>query len=284
MRLALVGAVLHAAPAAEPAPRIHAVTAPFGEVRVVARADVPRALREGKAARLAARRFLGLDVPPFGIVEQRLAGRSPGRSTTAFTFYWPFRDLPPPRGRSLSTDSLLRHEIGHDLFTRFLVPRTGGNQYGSDAPDWLDEMAAVAFEDESEGCRRRTDAGLRARRGGLIPLARFLGMSHPEWSAGSSGLAPPLGAVVIESRSPETAGFYATVRVLLDFLLDRLGAARTIPGLAAEARAGRPLDRWLLGHVARDRAGGLAGLDSEISAFIRSDPRYSRVRTCIDGG
>lgn len=282
--LALAGAAVQAMPPAEPALRAHSSRARFGEIHVVARADIPRALREGEAARRAARRVFGIQAPPFAIVDQRLASRSPAGTAAPYTYYWPFRDTPAAAPGILSTDTLLRHEIGHDLFIRFLVPSTRGNQYGGDAPDWLDEMAAVAFEDEDEGRRRRADVRLRAERGALIPLARFTAMPHPEWSAGTSASAPLAGAAVIQPRSAETGSYYATVRALLDLLIDRLGDGRAITLLAAEARAGRPLERWLVDHVARDRTAGLAGLDSEISAFIRSNPRYTKGRKGVNGG
>ncbi|HEX8483404.1 MAG TPA: hypothetical protein VF650_16010 [Allosphingosinicella sp.] len=249
-------------------------TAPFGGVIAPTAADAEEAVAGGTVARDAARRFLGLEAPPFLI-----AAQSPGTSPAAgctFVFPWHFpqavaggRRLPP---------QVLPHEIGHALFIRFLVPETGKEEYGGGAPDWLDEMAAIAFESPGGVRKRRIEARDAAERGALMPLARLLSMPHPEWSArraqASAAPEPRTGP----PRSTDTPAFYATLRALLDFLIERTGDERVIKRLAEQARADAPLDRWLLAHVPGAAGKGLSRLDAQIAAFVLTNPAYDEAR------
>jgi hypothetical protein len=252
-------------------------------VHVTARADMRRAFREASAAKRTASNALGLNIPHLIIVDQRLADEDVARSGSGLIYLWPFPGSGDVRQSSAPPATLLRHEIGHDLFIRFLVPRTQQDQYGGAAPDWLDEMAAVAFEAPVEKRMRRAGARRFAEEGGLIPLARLLAMTHPEWRG--HGDAPAAGAVVRSPRSAETPAFYATVQALLDLLIDRTGSERVVRDLADQVRAGAPLDAWLLTHGSRTGpAAGLDRLDAEISAFVLSDPRYAKAWSAMAPG
>lgn len=257
----------------EPPREMVARAAPFGGVIAPTAADAEEGLAGGMVARDAARRFLGLEAPPFLIAEKSSATpTAPGSCT--FVFSWRF----PRTGegeRRLPTD-VLPHEIGHDLFIRFLAPGTGKDEYGGGAPDWLDEMAAIAFEDPGGVRRRRGEARRHAERGALIPLERLLSMTHPEWSARSAA-AGDAGATTHQPRSAETPAFYATVRALLDFLIARTGDERIIRRLAEQVRSDAPLDRWLLARLPGG-AKDLGRLDAQIAAFVLTSAAYDETR------
>ena len=246
--------------------------ASFGGVLAPTGKDVEEALAAGLVAQDAARRFLALEVPPFLIAPE--SASSPLPAGCAFLFSWGFR-RGGAGGPRLPTH-VLPHEIGHTLFIRFLVPRTGNEEYGGGAPDWLDEMAAIAFEDAGGVRMRRGEARRHAEGGALIPLARLLSMPHPEWSARRVAPGAPAGSPISQPNSGDTPAFYATLRALLDFLIDRTGSERVVGLLAEQVRAGAPLDRWLLtnaGHGAA--AGGLEKLDAEVAAFVLTDAAYN---------
>ena len=272
----LFAAMAGSAPACppEPAAGMVAKAAPFGGAIAPTAGDAAEAVAAGLLAQKAARRFLGLDAPPFLIAEAS-PGTVPPAGGCAFVFPWHF---PRPGGGGPRLPShVLPHEIGHTLFIRFLAPRTGKHEYGGGAPDWLDEMAAMAFEN-AEGVRmRRSEARRHAMLGALIPLERLLSMPHPEWSArqGTAGADPP----VSQPGSPDTPAYYATVRALFDWLVNRTGDERVIRLLADQARAGVPLDQWLLDHAGyRDRATTLGRLDAGIAAFVLTDPAYQQAQ------
>lgn len=253
--------------------------APFGGVIAPTAVDAEEAVAAGILAQQAARRFLGLEAPPF-LVAARSPETLPTPGGCTFLFPWNF-----PRTRAgaprLPTH-VLPHEIGHTLFIRFLVPRTGIDEYGGGAPDWLDEMAAIAFEDPSGVRMRRMEARRHAERGALIPLARLLSMPHPEWSARQTAAGAAAESPIRQPRSAETPAFYATLRALLDFLIDRTRNERVLRLLAEQARADAPLDRWLLGHSGPGAAAkGLSGLDAEIRAFVLTNPAYNETRKNI---
>lgn len=246
----------------EPAAGVFARTAPFGGVIAPTAAQAEEAEAAGLLARDAARRFLGLDVPPFLIAPAGPKAGEP-RGGCAFVFPWRFAPSDGPRLPA----HVLPHEIGHDIFIRFLAPRTGSADYGGGAPDWLDEMAAMAFEPAEGVAMRRAEAQRHAERGALIPLERLLAMPHPEWSA--RGEAPAGDSAVSEPGSSETPAYYATVRALFDYLVDRTRDERVIRLLTEQVRAGAPLDRWLLAR-APSGATDLSALDSELSGFVLS--------------
>jgi hypothetical protein len=137
----------------------------FGHVRVDP-GNVQAATDEGEAAYSAARTLLGLRKPRFAVMDMARTGYKFGDRLPDGTpvYVWQFNKIaderwPPPT-------YILRHEIGHDLFIRYLVPDTKGDQYGGDAPDRLDEMAAVAFEGDALRASRRRDllgSGTRVR-------------------------------------------------------------------------------------------------------------------------
>lgn len=243
--------------------------APFGGAIAPTAADAEDAVAGGMIARDSARRFLGLEAPPFLIADES-SGTPPAPGGCTFVFSWRF----PRAGERRLPTQVLPHEIGHDLFLRLLVPRTGKDEYGGGAPDWLDEMAAIAFEDAGGIRGRRSDARRHAERGALIPLARLLSMTHPEWSARPAATGAPAGPATHQPRSADTPAFYATLRALLDFLIDRTGDERVIRSLAEQVRAGASLERWLLARVPGAAGKGLSRLDAQIAAFVLTNPAY----------
>ena len=248
--------------------------ASFGGVIAPDAASADAAVAAGIVAQHAARRFLGLEVPPFLIASASAALPSSPDGCT-FRFRWSF---PAAAGEVPRLPShVLPHEIGHAIFIRFLVPNSGKDQYGGDAPDWLDEMAAMACEDPAGAQMRRADTLRHARRGALLPMARFLSMSHPEWSARPITEPGTDDRATRQPRSSDTPAFYATTRALFDFLIDRTDDEQIVRVLADRVRAGMPLNRWLLANVAAGSGRrGLAGLDVEDHGVRADQPGLCR--------
>ncbi|UUL83174.1 hypothetical protein [Sphingomonas qomolangmaensis] len=269
--------------------RISRVEASFGYVEVGAD-EVETALTEGRAAHIAAREVLALPDMRFGIADLQ-GGNSKWVSVSsdgAPVYGWMFNNKSGDR-KPIPPSYALRHEIGHDLFIRYLVPSSRHDQYGGDAPDWLDEMAAVAFEGEELTASRRRDAARFARTGTLIPLNRFFTMTHPEATAESASTtaesasttagpasAPSRQTVRIRlAVSEDTPRFYAMGRAFYEFLVDRTKSTAIVAELATAFRKGEPLDRWVLtrtGHEGPPTS--LEALDADFRAWIASDRRY----------
>lgn len=220
----------------------------FGYV-LVAPEDVSAAINEGYATRLAAEKVLLLKDVTFAVVEQGSGDFQWGGTTEdgLKTYTWTF-----PHGsrrfKPRPAITILRHEIAHDLFARHLVPTTSDRQYGTDAPDWLDEMAAVAFEGIDQRSSRKRDA----RNKGLLTLTTLLRMTHPELGAPvvrEAGQAFASGPV----SSDQTIPFYATVSCLYEFLSEKTGDEGIVAELAAAFTRGENLELWLLDRLGYDR-------------------------------
>lgn len=163
----------------------------FGYV-IVHHLETQTAMAEGQAAKPAAREVLGLADVRFAIVEANYTDMGWGElSKESYPVYrWAFKNASDPSSIRLP-DYVLRHEIGHDLFVRYLVPNTQSGQYGGDAPDWLDEMAAIAFEGTEQKTGRRRVVSILAEASKLMPLSKFLVMTHLELE-NSSPPPPPM--------------------------------------------------------------------------------------------
>lgn len=236
--------------------------------------DVPAAIAEGSAAKEGAERFFLIPDVTFAIVEEGVSER--GRSPLADGYVvhmWPFPNGPLRHAPRPATH-VLRHEIGHDLFVRHLVPRTTQDQYGSDAPDWLDEMAAIAFEGTEQELERRLMARMDADQVSLLPLPRLFSMAHPEFGrkiAISSGKTFAFGT----PQSADTSRFYSTIRVLLDFLVDRTGTEAIVAELAAAFVRGESLGAWTAERVGYGKgAKSIEKMDADFLRWFAHDPRY----------
>jgi hypothetical protein len=251
----------------------------------VSAADVKTAIDEGQAAQAAARGVLALPDVRFGITDQ---GGTNGQWVNLAAdgkpvYTWVFRRRPGDR-KPVPSSYALRHEIGHDLFIRYLAPSSRDDQYGGDAPDWLDEMAAVAFEGAELTASRRRDAARFARGATLLPLGRFLTMTHPEWA---SRPPPAPSSEIVQIRlatSEDSPQFYAMSRAFYDFLVDRTKSTAIVAELAGAFRKGERLDRWILSRTGHGgRKGGMGALNAEFLAWIASDERYDVVGARGDG-
>ena len=247
----------------------------FGYIEVEA-ADARAAISEGEAAQVAAREVLALHNVRFGIATPRsLRDNWVTLSPSGKPVYsWVFSNKSADRNHR-PPSHVLRHEIGHDLFIRYLVPSSRQDQYGGDAPDWLDEMAAVAFEDEKLTASRRRQAARFAKEDTLIPLSRYLSMSHPEALAGAP--ATPTKQVRMRlATSAESPQFYAMGRAFYDFLVDRTKNKAIIAELAAAFRSGQPLEQWILTRTGYlEKPDGLSVMDADLQSFIALDERYA---------
>lgn len=249
----------------------------FGHLEVTSR-DVSRATKIGVSVQRTARDVLGMTDVKFLIIDAGLTNLKWGDTTPSGlpVYPWSFAhgrvdlSVQPP-------DHILSHEIGHDLFRRYLVPSTRSQQYGTDAPDWLDESVAVAFEASEQKEERRCHALEHLRSGTLIPIQRYLTMSHPDSNAtpGVSNSDQAQGFVLAPSFSPETPVFYAMSLAFHEYLVDRLGSTSVLGDIARASLGGEPTDQWILERLRGARGIGETGqLDHDFALWLTSQERY----------
>ncbi|TRO96191.1 hypothetical protein FKB34_05680 [Glycocaulis profundi] len=156
------------------------------------------------------------------------------------------RDMDQPR--AVRQRSSIRHELGHLFLMSAFLPNTRPPQYGGDAPDWLDEAAAVAMETPAVLRQRRAHFAGQIIAGRVKPLLDFVVDEHPLYASRA------LQALVEEAQSREAAvPIVLEVRLqevdldedsIADFYAQSLA---TVDFLAETTR-----DSQILGRIARD--------------------------------
>ena len=176
----------------------------------------------------------------------------------------------------------LAHEIGHKLFIATIWGSNRSGQYGGDAPDWLDEAAAILMETESLAQVRREQFIASVNNKELIPLSQYLLMTHP---ALERSLVKPRDAATAPERSVSIHTrhlqgqdaqaltiFYAQTRGFVDYLLARTGEDRVFLDIAEHLKAGGSMAAWLRDGPTARRAAlpqTLEGLDADFRAWAR---------------
>ncbi len=253
----------------------------FGYV-LVRKSDKQAAIREGVAAKSKATTELGLSDAEFGIADEHCSefGWDEPDKDNIVVYPWVFRAAQSPE-KSAPEINILRHEIGHSLFIRLVIPSTQAIQYGGDAPDWLDEMAAVSFEAPKDRAIRRCELSLYARTSGLLPFKRFLSMTHPEHQ-GETASSQRSGLTSFAPSSKETQVFYAMVNSFLDYLGARLKGRRVIPALASAFKRREPLGEFIVGELKlKNEGGNFRELDADFKSWMASDRRIQKAAKCF---
>lgn len=248
----------------------------FGYLQLAPR-DVDHAAEIGGSVRRRARDILGIADVRFLIVDGRHTKWRWGDTTPAGLPVYPWSFAHGKVAVAQPPDHILAHEIGHDLFRRYVVPGTHPGQYGTDAPDWLDESVAIAFEDAEQKAQRRCEAFRHLKAGTLISIDRFLTMEHPDLAA-----APSAG-VAGQSRdfassptvSPLTPVFYAMSLAFFEYLVDRTGSISILGDVARIFNKGEAPDRWIKIKIAGSNSeGSTAILDHDFVTWLSADARY----------
>jgi hypothetical protein len=252
----------------------------FGFV-VVLKNDKRAAIREGVAAKKKAKSELDLNAPEFGIIDERCTKLGWGEPDVdnIIVYPWVFHVARSPE-ISAPEINILRHEIGHSLFIRFLIPSSQAIQYGGDAPDWLDEMAAVSFEATKDRAIRRCELSLYARTSGLLPFKRFLSMKHPE-HRGKVDISQERELTSFALRSKETLVFYAMVSGFDEYLRARLIGRRVILELVRAFKREEPLGEFIMSQLnLKNEGNNFHKLDEDFRAWMASDRRMRKAAEC----
>lgn len=187
----------------------------------------------------------------------------------------------------------LAHELGHLWFRAMFDQGTQSEgaqpRYGSDAPDWIDEMAAVLAENDALTEQRRAALAPYARASGaegFYPLAEYLTMEHPVLAGAAAlqqaGKAPGGGGggrvmVLSGADAQKLIGtntpirFYVQSRGFADFLIAQSGDPRIFNTIAKALAGGETFAAWLARDGARHRLPAqLAALDTAWQTWLRA--------------
>jgi hypothetical protein len=155
-------------------------------------------------------------------------------------------------------ENVLRHELGHAMYAAMFWPDASSDTpaYGSPAPDWLDEAAALLMEMPGE--RQRRDAAFlatfRASPGKIPPLAAFVRMPHPALALQEMmrRFGETSRSGVVSMKLPAGAGlgegldiFYGQAGLFARFLIDLSGDRLILRSISEAAVAGVDFETWL---------------------------------------
>lgn len=172
-------------------------------------------------------------------------------------------------------ESTLRHELGHSMYAATFWPNAtdvGDGHYGSPAPDWLDEAAAILMESvESQGklAGEFLHAGKLAPRD-TPPLAEFLDMEHPVLTPALArelerhGQKSDSGVQMLVSGNANTlraASFYGQALLTGMFLIEVSGDPRILAPISSAVAGGSSFSDWLA------EAGPRHGLPDNLAAL-----------------
>lgn len=150
----------------------------------------------------------------------------------------------------ITMESILAHELGHMYLTHAFWPeadaQADAQHYGSPAPDWLDEMAAILMEDEAMTAQRRRQWRdmLHNNPDRLLPLKDFLNTRHPLADIAAASKNKVFIAINDESFGSE-AWFYLQTRALADFLIEHAQSPTIFASIAEAFAKQQSLADWL---------------------------------------
>lgn len=178
---------------------------------------------------------------------------------------------------------VVAHEMGHLWYDAVFwrggeIPSDG---YGTGAPDWLDETAAILMEGEgvwqnrrfgfSRGWAAKSPEG-RAAPGAIGDLKHFLERRHPSQTndpqeATSSGTGPV--TVTVSTRVGGDDHFDQQARVFADYMLDRSGNPAIFGEITRSLAAGATFEGWLATQTGSpDLPSTVAALQSDWAAWV----------------
>lgn len=243
----------------------------FGAVVAPSAVEADEAAVAGEVAKLAARQYFGLEIESMLIAPPDYFPTATNLDC-GIEFPWPFYGR---NGSQKFSQYVMPHEIGHVVFIEYLAPSSGKPEYGGMAPDWLDEMAALAFEGNEGAEERRRFAVKLAFKGELVPVRKLFSMTHPEWRGPEEQIAPSVRL----ASSPDTLSYYVTIRLLFDFLIVKTGDELIIRKMARRVRLGKDIDGWILKKI---RVKNTQELDKILILHAKNSTSYSAARARVN--
>lgn len=194
-------------------------------------------------------------------------------------------------------DNTLKHELGHSMFAATFSPQdqpATGHRYGTPAPDWLDEAAAILMEADRD--RSQREAGfletLRTTPGQVPSLSEFLELEHPmamatRHHAGplprtSQETGPRILAGPVSAVGTRVATFYGQSMMFANFLMESSANGGILGPISAALEEGSSFVEWIESAGAQHGLpASLDGLEAEWEAWLEG--RLAQVAAAADG-
>lgn len=182
-------------------------------------------------------------------------------------------------------EGVVSHELGHVWYAAAFWRGSGvaPDGYGTPAPDWLDETAAVLTEGDTLAESRRQlfaegwaalESGGRSAPEAISDLVHFLQRRHPSQARAATTSDSTAGvsvtATVRVRNGPDAKeAYYNQVRVLADYLMARTGDEAVFAEISQALAGGASFEAWL-GSQTRypSLPGTVAGLQADWTSWI----------------
>lgn len=187
--------------------------------------------------------------------------------------------------------AMLRHELGHAQYRAAFWPHAerSEDEYGTPAPDWLDEASAVLMEGEPGRAARRDQffEAWRQSSPAIRPLAEFLTMAHPMTAQrraqlqARGGSQTASGVQVMTASGPDALAsgmFYSQSLLFAEFLIDASSDPRILGTISAAVAGGVDFDTWLAG------VGPQHGLPTDVAALQAAWDLWCEARGTVASG
>lgn len=193
-------------------------------------------------------------------------------------------------------EDTLRHELGHALYGAAFWPNVEtapAERYGSPAPDWLDESAALLME--GAGLRQQRESAfldaLRQQSRHIAPLEDFIAMDHPLtaqtkdrlMAQGGQQTQSGIQVMVMASTGDDAARFavfYGQSLAFADFLIDTSQDPRILGTISTAVAEGADFNDWLADAGPRHGLpGALPALQSAWDAWYQDRLSAQAART-----
>ncbi|MBL4790338.1 MAG: hypothetical protein JKY60_15305 [Kordiimonadaceae bacterium] len=209
------------------------------------------------------------------------------RNLVKWTLVWPIKGSGPSEAH---LNTAIRHELAHGFLRVYLWPWGSGekvidtpkSRYGSPAPDWLDELAAMSVEDDLKFNNRLKNFQAMARASAIIPFSDFFTMEHPN----VSGETDPSAKVTVKKqlvggktittttiiRTPSGPGdfsigtkFVEQGAALFSFLTEKTSDLQVFGKVSSWIQQGGSFEGWLEQYAVN--ANNKADLGSSLTEF-----------------
>ena len=188
-----------------------------------------------------------------------------------------------------SENNALGHELGHRFLMAAFNWKLPNDGYGSPAPDWLDEAAAVLNENDFITNNRRE--AFRKLDGDFNSLFEIVSKAHPvpskmsqdeinkrikeiraEMARSGSGTKAVKLNINNEDYSKKIDEFYGTIRVFIDFLDEHTSKDAVYESIAKGISEGNDFKSWLNGY------GAIYGLPSSMEQLNKLWIKFAKKR------
>lgn len=156
-------------------------------------------------------------------------------------------------------EGVVSHELGHIWYAAAFWRDSDltEDRYGTPAPDWLDETAAILTESDALAENRRKlfsegwaalEPTARSASAAIGDLAHFLQRRHPSQTreaAPSDSTAALSVTVTVRGGPNATEAYYNQVRVFADYLIVRTGDEAIFAEVSRALADGMDFETWL---------------------------------------